>query len=173
MLARLIREICPGEADGLDAIPGPVQWAGVRQCLSAQMAIFSIIAMGPTPSRSQSLTHSWSLRTSSSMCAMLALVFLPASDRHLGRQSWTPCRDFRWYFSLFLINHGAPCWTRTSDPQLRRLLLYPPELRAHRLFSMTYTNHLSSAVLFARLIHRTFRAHPSMYRAITERPRHG
>ncbi len=28
---------------------------------------------------------------------------------------------------------GAPCWTRTSDPQLRRLLLYPPELRAHKL----------------------------------------
>jgi hypothetical protein len=27
---------------------------------------------------------------------------------------------------------GAPCWTRTSDPQLRRLLLYPPELRARK-----------------------------------------
>jgi hypothetical protein len=26
--------------------------------------------------------------------------------------------------------YGAPCWTRTSDPQLRRLLLYPTELRA-------------------------------------------
>ncbi|GBQ99102.1 hypothetical protein AA102526_1690 [Asaia lannensis NBRC 102526] len=25
---------------------------------------------------------------------------------------------------------GAPCWIRTSDPQLRRLLLYPTELRA-------------------------------------------
>ena len=25
---------------------------------------------------------------------------------------------------------GAPYWTRTSDPQLRRLLLYPTELRA-------------------------------------------
>ena len=29
-----------------------------------------------------------------------------------------------------ILNFGAPCWTRTSDPQLRRLLLYPPELRA-------------------------------------------
>ncbi len=27
---------------------------------------------------------------------------------------------------------GAPYWTRTSDPQLRRLLLYPTELRAQR-----------------------------------------
>ena len=26
--------------------------------------------------------------------------------------------------------YGAPWWTRTTDPQLRRLLLYPPELRA-------------------------------------------
>src|ERR1039457_5328028 len=26
--------------------------------------------------------------------------------------------------------HGRRGWTRTSDPQLRRLMLYPPELRA-------------------------------------------
>jgi hypothetical protein len=26
---------------------------------------------------------------------------------------------------------GAPGWTRTSGPELRRLVLYPPELRAH------------------------------------------
>ena len=26
---------------------------------------------------------------------------------------------------------GAPGWTRTSDPRLRRPVLYPPELRAH------------------------------------------
>jgi hypothetical protein len=25
---------------------------------------------------------------------------------------------------------GAPWWIRTTDPQLRRLLLYPTELRA-------------------------------------------
>src|ERR1019366_9226609 len=30
--------------------------------------------------------------------------------------------------------HGRRGWTRTSDPQLRRLMLYPPELRA-RIFS--------------------------------------
>ena len=29
---------------------------------------------------------------------------------------------------------GRPGWTRTSDPQLRRLMLYPPELRAHICF---------------------------------------
>ena len=28
---------------------------------------------------------------------------------------------------------GRPGWTRTNDPQLRRLMLYPPELRAHIL----------------------------------------
>ena len=28
---------------------------------------------------------------------------------------------------------GAPSWTRTSDPQLRRLMLYPPELWAPSL----------------------------------------
>ena len=31
---------------------------------------------------------------------------------------------------LFQLFDGAPYWTRTSDPQLRRLLLYPSELRA-------------------------------------------
>ncbi|SPF35342.1 hypothetical protein SBA4_1640006 [Candidatus Sulfopaludibacter sp. SbA4] len=31
---------------------------------------------------------------------------------------------------------GRPGWTRTSDPQLRRLMLYPPELRA-RLYEFT------------------------------------
>jgi hypothetical protein len=30
------------------------------------------------------------------------------------------------------ISTGLPDWTRTSDPQLRRLMLYPPELRAVR-----------------------------------------
>ncbi len=31
---------------------------------------------------------------------------------------------------------GAPGWNRTSDPQLRRLMLYPTELRAqeHEVF---------------------------------------
>ncbi len=28
---------------------------------------------------------------------------------------------------------GRRGWTRTSDPQLRRLMLYPPELRARTL----------------------------------------
>jgi len=28
--------------------------------------------------------------------------------------------------------YGRPGWTRTSDPLLRRQVLYPPELRAHR-----------------------------------------
>ena len=32
-----------------------------------------------------------------------------------------------------LIGTGAPWWIRTTDPQLRRLLLYPTELRARRL----------------------------------------
>ena len=31
---------------------------------------------------------------------------------------------------LSLLKSGRPGWTRTSDPQLRRLMLYPPELRA-------------------------------------------
>ena len=29
-----------------------------------------------------------------------------------------------------LVLNGAPGWNRTSDPQLRRLMLYPTELRA-------------------------------------------
>jgi hypothetical protein len=28
------------------------------------------------------------------------------------------------------LKNGRRGWTRTSDPQLRRLMLYPPELRA-------------------------------------------
>ncbi len=31
---------------------------------------------------------------------------------------------------FYLIDAGAPGWNRTSDPQLRRLMLYPTELRA-------------------------------------------
>ena len=30
--------------------------------------------------------------------------------------------------------NGAPGWTRTSGPELRRLVLYPPELRARRVY---------------------------------------
>ena len=30
--------------------------------------------------------------------------------------------------------YGAPGWNRTSDPQLRRLMLYPTELRARFIF---------------------------------------
>ncbi len=29
-----------------------------------------------------------------------------------------------------VVDFGAPWWIRTTDPQLRRLLLYPTELRA-------------------------------------------
>ena len=29
-----------------------------------------------------------------------------------------------------MLEDGAPGWNRTSDPQLRRLMLYPTELRA-------------------------------------------
>src|SRR5450759_5069835 len=32
--------------------------------------------------------------------------------------------------SQVIENNGRRGWTRTSDPQLRRLMLYPPELRA-------------------------------------------
>jgi hypothetical protein len=38
-----------------------------------------------------------------------------------------PCR------SLLQVIFGAPDWIRTSDPWLRRPILYPAELRAHRL----------------------------------------
>jgi hypothetical protein len=37
-------------------------------------------------------------------------------------------RDIR-VVSLY-VKSGAPGWNRTSDPQLRRLMLYPTELRA-------------------------------------------
>src|ERR1017187_3711102 len=37
---------------------------------------------------------------------------------------------FIFHTSYFIFARCAPGWTRTSDPQLRRLLLYPPELRA-------------------------------------------
>ena len=35
-----------------------------------------------------------------------------------------------------LRENGAPGWTRTSGPELRRLVLYPTELRAHERYSM-------------------------------------
>src|ERR1043165_9186561 len=34
-------------------------------------------------------------------------------------------------------NVGRRGWTRTSDPQLRRLMLYPPELRARVMSILT------------------------------------
>ena len=34
------------------------------------------------------------------------------------------------YFIFFYVFHGAPDRTRTYNPQLRRLMLYPVELRA-------------------------------------------
>jgi hypothetical protein len=41
--------------------------------------------------------------------------------------------------SLHLEGHryGRRGWTRTSDPQLRRLMLYPPELRARLMSILT------------------------------------
>jgi hypothetical protein len=33
-----------------------------------------------------------------------------------------------------VVEIGRRGWTRTSDPQLRRLMLYPPELRARVYF---------------------------------------
>src|SRR5258708_2031190 len=41
-----------------------------------------------------------------------------------------------WFFGSSVMEaplerSGRRGWTRTSDPQLRRLMLYPPELRAH------------------------------------------
>ncbi|MDK2937296.1 MAG: hypothetical protein PWP62_2304 [Eubacteriaceae bacterium] len=35
------------------------------------------------------------------------------------------------------LNHGAPERIRTSGTQFRKLLLYPPELRAHNVFIIT------------------------------------
>jgi hypothetical protein len=35
------------------------------------------------------------------------------------------------------LRSGAPGWNRTSDPQLRRLMLYPTELRAQPDISIT------------------------------------
>jgi hypothetical protein len=39
------------------------------------------------------------------------------------------CKDLR-RRSVTHCKYGAPWWIRTTDPQLRRLLLYPTELRA-------------------------------------------
>ena len=36
------------------------------------------------------------------------------------------------YFCGITFNSGVPGGIRTPDPQLRRLLLYPAELRAHK-----------------------------------------
>ena len=52
-------------------------------------------------------------------------------------------RDFKslvsTYFTILAINSGLPGGTRTPDLQLRRLLLYPVELRAV-LFGAGYEN---------------------------------
>ncbi len=47
-----------------------------------------------------------------------------ASRGHLSRPLFLPAVDPR------IQVNGAPWWIRTTDPQLRRLLLYPTELRA-------------------------------------------
>jgi hypothetical protein len=40
-----------------------------------------------------------------------------------------------------------PGWTRTNDPQLRRLMLYPTELRAHRSATKRRKKELSSTTM--------------------------
>ena len=42
--------------------------------------------------------------------------------------------------------YGAPGWNRTNDPQLRRLMLYPTELRAHVVFQSLTRRVLNSTL---------------------------
>jgi hypothetical protein len=53
---------------------------------------------------------------------LFALRRMPRNRRSGNHDNWQH-RLIHWDF-------GAPWWTRTTDPQLRRLLLYPTELRA-------------------------------------------
>jgi hypothetical protein len=66
---------------------------------------------------------------------MLQRRFLQNARGHCADAFRGIVRSFRPYSFISLLFQyfsGAPYWTRTSDPQLRRLLLYPTELRALR-----------------------------------------
>ena len=47
--------------------------------------------------------------------------------------SWLSTRDIGTFILLRDKNNGAPGEIRTHDPQIRNLVLYPAELRAHRV----------------------------------------
>ena len=49
--------------------------------------------------------------------------------------------------------YGAPGWNRTSDPQLRRLMLYPTELRARARNSITWKLATQAFARFSILCH--------------------
>ena len=54
-------------------------------------------------------------------------------------------RRFRWDFPLFCLRDSGG--VRTHDPQLRRLLLYPTELRnQHYLYAKTKNNHRQNCI---------------------------
>ncbi len=67
----------------------------------------------------------------------------------------------------WLMEDGAPWWTRTTDPQLRRLLLYPAELRAqlHTLRRLARLRpHLQPAI--AKIIRIGLRRHTPLLRQL-------
>jgi hypothetical protein len=62
------------------------------------------------------------------LLATIAVISLPGFPRR-------PEQNARLSGSQTADRVGRRGWTRTSDPQLRRLMLYPPELRARIVFN--------------------------------------
>ena len=63
------------------------------------------------------------------------------------------------YFTCFHSDTGLPDWIRTSDPQLRRLMLYPTELRAGCEFKTCCMNDRSAPGIANRCVFGTASQH--------------
>jgi hypothetical protein len=49
------------------------------------------------------------------------------------------------------LKYGTPYWIRTSDPRLRRPMLYPAELREQRSFNSGYLKNIGPYFTFSFL----------------------
>lgn len=56
------------------------------------------------------------------------------------------------YFIFFYVFHGAPDRTRTYNPQLRRLMLYPVELRAQEIVDCIIAPEKLNQSLFKQIV---------------------
>ena len=87
----------------------------------------------------------------------------------LHLRPWCPGRGHN---RRILLENGTPGRIRTCDPRLRRPMLYPAELRAHTLESITYTISKNTASRFPGCVRQVVQI-PAMAEVALSRTRYG